>query len=182
MFKEEPSMSRVVSWLLHHENQLFFWVNRRLQHAVLDRLFGVITHLGGATATILTCLGVAIVAEGPLRSSAWQALIALVISHIPVAWVKKKYPRQRPYLTHSNVNFGKNPLKDHSFPSGHSTAIFAVVVPFVCFAPASGIILFPLAATVSLSRIYLGLHYPSDCLAGSLLGSCSALLTVALIG
>jgi undecaprenyl-diphosphatase len=173
-------MSRVVSWLLHHEHQIFFWVNRRLQHAVLDRVFSAITHLGGATATILTCLGIAIVAEGPLRSTAWQALIALVISHIPVAWVKKKYPRQRPYLTHSNVNLGKNPLKDHSFPSGHSTAIFSVVVPFVSLAPIVGFVLLPMAGLVSLSRIYLGLHYPSDCLAGCVLGSCSALLSVAM--
>jgi undecaprenyl-diphosphatase len=175
-------MSRVVSWLQQHENQLFFWVNRRMRHAVLDRIFATITHLGGATATIVACLSIAIVLKGEWRMAAWQALIALAVSHIPVAWVKKKYPRQRPYLAHPGVNFCKNPLKDHSFPSGHSTAIFSVVIPFMILAPLTALFLIPLAGLVSLSRIYLGLHYPSDCIAGSLLGMGAAFATVAFIG
>lgn len=175
-------MSRVVSWLQQHENELFFWVNRRMRHAVLDRVFTVITHMGGASATIVACLSIALVMKGEWRLAAWQALIALAASHIPVAWVKKKYPRQRPYIVHPGVNLCKNPLKDHSFPSGHSTAIFSVVIPFVSMAPITGLWLLPLAGMVSLSRIYLGLHYPSDCIAGSLLGIGVAVVSVAFVG
>ncbi|MFK7691177.1 phosphatase PAP2 family protein [Paenibacillus sp. HJGM_3] len=175
-------MSRVVSWLKQHENKLFFWVNRRMRHAILDRLFAVITHLGGATATIVICLSIGLAVRGNLRLAAWQALLALAVSHIPVALVKKKYPRQRPYLAHPGVIFGKNPLKDHSFPSGHSTAIFSVVIPFVFAAPGFALPLITLAVMVSLSRIYLGLHYPSDCIAGSVLGMGAAFSAVAFVG
>ncbi|WP_127586457.1 phosphatase PAP2 family protein [Paenibacillus koleovorans] len=175
-------MSRVVSWLQQHENQLFFWVNRRLQHAILDRAFAVITHLGGASVTILVCLSLLLLASGDWRIAALQSLVALIASHLPVHLVKKKYPRKRPYLVHPGVNLCKNPLKDHSFPSGHSTAIFSVIVPFVAVASLLGLLLVPLAFAVSVSRIYLGLHYPSDCIAGIVLGSATAFLSVAFVG
>lgn len=175
-------MSRVIHWLRHHDCRVFFWVNRRIQNAVLDYVLPKVTHLGGAAATILTCLGIALATEGEWRHTAWISLAALAFSHLPVAHMKKKYPRKRPYLVLPEANRCKNPLTDHSFPSGHTTAIFSVIVPFVCLEPGMGTLLLPLAALVSLSRIYLGLHYPSDCLAGCLIGVSTSLLMVAIAG
>jgi undecaprenyl-diphosphatase len=77
------------------------------------------------------------------------------------------------------TKIGKNPLTDHSFPSGHTTAIFAITVPIIMAMPVLSIGLIPLAVIVGISRIYNGLHYPSDCLAGSLIGTITALGTVA---
>ncbi|MGV2686250.1 phosphatase PAP2 family protein, partial [Clostridium perfringens] len=72
----------------------------------------------------------------------------------------------------------KKPMKDHSFPSGHSTAIFSIITPCLFITPWLSLLLILLALTVSLSRIYLGFHYPSDCLAGCFVGTTSALLIV----
>ncbi|MBD0379846.1 phosphatase PAP2 family protein [Paenibacillus sedimenti] len=175
-------MSRVVHWLQHHETRMFCFVNQRIQHSFLDHLFSKITHLGGATATIVISLCMALFGQGALRIAGIQALIALTISHIPVAIIKKKYPRLRPYLVLPQTIICKNPLTDHSFPSGHTTAIFSVIIPFVAAMPILGLILVPIALLVGLSRIYLGLHYPSDCLAGCLIGTTAALATVAFWG
>ncbi|MEC0230246.1 phosphatase PAP2 family protein [Paenibacillus alba] len=175
-------MSRVVNWLQHHETRAFHFVNQRIQHFFLDLFFSKITHVGGATATIVISICCALLGHGALRTAGIQALVALTISHIPVAIIKKKYPRLRPYLVHPQTIIGKNPLTDHSFPSGHTTAIFSIIFPFMTLMPALGLVLVPLALSVSLSRIYLGLHYPSDCIVGCLIGSTASLLTVAAWG
>lgn len=172
-------MSRVVSWLQEHEQRMFFWVNRRINHAILDFLLYYLTFLGGATLTIFITLSFVIFAPAPWDAVGLQSLIALAVSHIPVAIFKKKYPRLRPYLVLPQTNTHKNPLSDHSFPSGHTTAIFSVVVPFIVALPWLAFILIPVAVIVGLSRIYLGLHYPSDCAAGGLIGTAVAMGTVA---
>ncbi|NOV00139.1 phosphatase PAP2 family protein [Paenibacillus planticolens] len=175
-------MSKVVNWLQHHETRMFHFVNQRIQHFFLDHFFSTITHLGGATATIVISLCCALFGQGHLKTAGIQALIALTISHIPVAVIKKKYPRLRPYLVHPQAITYKNPLTDHSFPSGHTTAIFSIIIPIMTAIPVLGVILLPLALIVGVSRIYLGLHYPSDCLVGCLIGTATALTTIALWG
>jgi undecaprenyl-diphosphatase len=171
-------MSRVVTWLQRHEHRMFFWVNHRINHTVLDYLLYYITHLGGATFTLAVTLLIAIAAPNPWNITGIQAFVALALSHIPVAVLKKKYPRLRPYLVLPKTNICKNPLTDHSFPSGHTTAIFSVIIPFALAFPWLGIIVLPVGILVGLSRMYLGLHYPSDVLAGCALGSLTAFLTV----
>jgi undecaprenyl-diphosphatase len=174
-------MTRVIDWLQQHENQVFLWVNQRNQFTLIDMIMKRITHLGGASITIASTLSLALFAHGLWRMLAFQALIALAVSHIPVAIFKKKYPRLRPYLVIPQTKICKNPLADHSFPSGHTTAIFAVIVPFAISVPVLAMLLLPVAFTVAYSRMYLGLHYPSDCVVGAVLGSSSALLASTLL-
>ncbi len=169
-------MTRVMYWLQQHENQVFLWVNQRQQVKIMDWLMKRMTHLGGASFTISSTLVVALLTHGIWRLLAIQAIISLTLSHLPVALFKKKYPRLRPYLVLPQTKIGKNPLADHSFPSGHTTAIFAIIVPFSISMPHLAAILIPIAFIVAYSRVYLGLHYPSDCIVGVLLGSMSALL------
>lgn len=175
-------MSRVVHWLQHHETRVFRFVNQRIQHSFLDLLFSRITHLGGATATIAVSLCLSFFGQGIWRIAGIQSLIALTVSHLPVAIIKRKYPRLRPYLVLPQTNIGRNPLTDHSFPSGHTTAIFSVIIPFVISMPMLGLLLLPIAFLVGISRVYLGLHFPSDTLVGCLIGTLSAVSTVAIVG
>jgi undecaprenyl-diphosphatase len=169
-------MTRVITWLQQHENQVFLWVNQRKQVTFIDFIMQRITHLGGASVTIAATLSLSLFAHDVWRILAIQALLALTISHIPVAIFKKKYPRLRPYLVLPQTRTCKNPLVDHSFPSGHTTAIFASIVPFAISSPLLALLLLPIAFTVAYSRVYLGLHYPSDCAVGALLGTSSAIL------
>ncbi|PZE20278.1 phosphatase PAP2 family protein [Paenibacillus xerothermodurans] len=164
-------MHRLVSWLQRSENRIFVWVNRRFYHKWSDWLLHRVTHLGGATTTIVIALGLAIFGQGHWRTTGFYCCLALLFSHIPVALLKRKYPRLRPYLVLPDTRTCPNPLTDHSFPSGHTTAIFSVVVPIVCTQALLAAALLPLAVVVAISRMYLGLHYPSDCAAGAAIGS-----------
>ncbi|GGH13749.1 phosphatase PAP2 family protein [Paenibacillus segetis] len=173
-------MNRLFERLIQLDQQLFMGINGRLHRSFLNFWLYHLTHLGGARFTIISVLFIWWVSPEPWHTVALQAGVALAISHIPVALAKKLYPRIRPYLAIPGTNTFRNPLTDHSFPSGHTTAIFSVTMPFIAAQPALILVLGPIALLVGLSRIYLGLHYPSDVLAGLIIGTSVALGTVAL--
>ncbi|WLR54498.1 phosphatase PAP2 family protein [Mesobacillus subterraneus] len=156
---------------------IFRGINRHYHNRLLNAFFRNITHAGGARFTISAILLMIFLSAGELRQTAVASAIALTLSHLPVHLMKKWYPRKRPYISLENAFFPANPLEDHSFPSGHTTAIFSLVLPFVIYAPALAAVLLPLAVTVAISRVYLGLHYPTDIFAGSLLGSVAGILS-----
>src|SRR4051812_24836289 len=81
-------MIRVMNWLQQRENRVFLWVNQHKQVTFIDLIMQRITHLGGATATIAVTLGLAFFGHGNWSVLAVQALIALTLSHIPVAIFK----------------------------------------------------------------------------------------------
>lgn len=169
-------MYNLKDWFKEQECRLFRLLNIEFHHPSFQWLLGKLTHLGGATATIAITLLVAIFSSDPIRIYAIEAAVALTISHLPVAFFKKRYARERPYLSIPGVMTVDSPLEDHSFPSGHTTAIFSVTMPYMIHMPMSCFILLPLASLIGFSRIYLGLHYPSDVLVGALLGISSVFL------
>lgn len=162
------------------EQHIFRWFNSRLHNKFLNLFFYYLTNLGGATFTIIATLAVWQFAPSPWGRAGLQAAVALAISHVPVAIVKKLYPRIRPYLAIPETITFRNPLTDHSFPSGHTTAIFSVTVPFMLTDPLMILLLLPFALIVAVSRMYLGLHYPSDVLVGAAIGTSVAMGTFAL--
>jgi undecaprenyl-diphosphatase len=64
-----------------------------------------------------------------------------------------------------------------SFPSRHTASAVAMALTTLPVAPRRGAVMAALAAWMGLSRLYCGLHYPSDVLAGAALGALAALLT-----
>jgi undecaprenyl-diphosphatase len=69
--------------------------------------------------------------------------------------------------------------RTHSFPSGHSATSFAAATMLAHYAPRYRIAFFALACLIAFSRLYNGVHYPSDVAAGGLLGAAIALLLLA---
>lgn len=164
---------KLLHTLYHFECHVFKRINRYFENKILNFFFRHITNLGSAVFTIAFVLILILMTEKEGRLTAFASAAALAASQIPVQLFKKFYPRKRPYLTLDEANFPFNPLKDHSFPSGHTTAVFSVLTPIALFLPLIAPGLFILGAGVGISRIYLGLHYPSDVLAGGTLGALS---------
>ena len=170
-----------IVWLRHHENRLLLWANKRSEHLFRHRILHIwlsnITHLGGATFTLLFAISMGIFGHADYAALGWKCLLALIISHIPVSIIKYKFKRLRPYQALPEVNTGRKPLKDPSFPSGHTTAIFALTTPILLNSALflmSGTIIavvIIIAVSVAWSRMYLGLHYPSDVIAGAIIGT-----------
>lgn len=88
--------------------------------------------------------------------------------------IKHKTLRPRPYCVHPDIACTGKILDQFSFPSGHTmhATSFSVIVLYY-FPWLAGVVL-PFSLMVALSRPILGLHYPSDVLAGAALGACLA--------
>ena len=84
--------------------------------------------------------------------------------------IKKGVRRLRPYETHSEVRVDFKPLDRFSFPSGHTTHAFLMASLLIAFYPSLMVPAFLWAVMVGLSRVFLGVHYPTDVLAGMVLG------------
>ncbi|WP_238162601.1 phosphatase PAP2 family protein [Cohnella sp. AR92] len=169
-------MSQIYRLLDQVEGPIFLHVNQRWNRAALNRLFALLTLMGGATFSLLVSAAIGFFAPGHWSTAGWQALAAVALSHVPVFLAKRSAPRKRPYQIYPQATTGRSPLKDPSFPSGHTTAGFAMLTPWMIAEPLLIPLLLPIAVGIGLSRIYFGLHFPSDTLAGALLGSATAML------
>ncbi len=161
-------------WLLQQ-------LNRHFDKRPLNLFFRIVTNLGGADLTIAATFLLILCSFGEPKLTAIASALALSASHIPVHIMKQLFPRKRPYLMIEKTKCPANPLQDHSFPSGHTTAIFSVVTPYCLYIPQLALVLIPMGLCVGLSRVYLGLHYPSDVLAGAILGTVTGLLCFCLL-
>jgi undecaprenyl-diphosphatase len=174
-------MAKWVNQLYQFECNLYLLINNRFDQKSLNLFFRQITHFGGATVTISLTILFILCFDFPTKLWGFEMAFSLLTSHLFVVFMKKVYPRTRPYLSVTNARVVEKPLKDHSFPSGHTTAIFSMVTPLIIHLPILSFLLYPLACFVGLSRIFLGLHYPSDVLAGAILGTVFGLLAILII-
>jgi undecaprenyl-diphosphatase len=86
-------------------------------------------------------------------------------------WLKRKTRRRRPCAIEPHCWAKLLPPDHFSFPSGHSITAFAVTLPLAMSYPAIMLVLMFCAISVAVSRVILGLHFLSDVVAGSAIGS-----------
>jgi len=89
--------------------------------------------------------------------------------------------RERPYINHKEISCTMPPLDRYSFPSGHTMHAVGFSLVACSYFPELSWALYPFATLVAVSRLVLGLHYPTDVLAGALLGYALATLSIEFI-
>jgi undecaprenyl-diphosphatase len=97
-------------------------------------------------------------------------LLASSLGTLVYKLLKRHTVRPRPYQVHQVIRMGERPLDHFSFPSGHTlhAVMFSTVLGTI--APVLLLLMLPFSVMIALSRMILGLHYPSDVLVGALLG------------
>jgi undecaprenyl-diphosphatase len=126
-----------------------------------------VTHLGGVWASIVAAT-LPLLIRGGVREAGREALATLVISHLFVQLVKRTVGRPRPSCATQREALVVEPDR-FSFPSGHAAAAMAVAWGYATCFPSLAPGLIALAVLVGLSRVWLGVHYPGDVVAGQLL-------------
>lgn len=110
--------------------------------------------------------------HGVVAAALSAALALLVAQAIASAW-----DRPRPYEAHpDDAHLLLPPSPDPSFPSDHATGAFAIAVAIGLRYRTAGLVTLILALLVSISRVALGTHYPSDVAGGAALGALAALV------
>ena len=109
----------------------------------------------------------------------WTTSAALGVTLVATYGLKYGVDRQRPYAKHPDLIVPESYGSDPSFPSGHTSTAFVTATSLSLQYPKWYVIApsYLWAGTVSYSRMHLGKHYPSDVLAGALIGTGSAYLS-----
>ena len=135
-----------------------------------DRYVSVLSDLGEGIGWVAG--GIALAALGGpkgRRAGAATAVASLLATYIVQVRVKPLFRRVRPFVNREATVVGIRPA-DHSFPSGHTASSFAAATALAFYYPRAAPLAYALAMGVGMSRVHLGVHFPSDAAVGGVIG------------
>lgn len=152
------------------------FVQAHFHNAFTDRIFPFITYLGEAGCFWILLLTVMLFFKRARRCGVLGLCAMAMGLVLGEGLIKNLVCRPRPFADYPNFcELLISPPSGFSFPSGHTCASFAAAVTIFLHYKKPGILALILASLIGFSRIFLFVHYPTDVLAGALLGIVSAL-------
>lgn len=161
----------LLQFLLELDGKVLLFIQEYLRFGWLTEVMKFITSLGNG-GVIWIVLAAILLCTKRYRKTGVAMAVALLIGYLATNLVLKNLVmRVRPYDAIEGLVSLIGPLGDSSFPSGHTTSSIAAGFVMLKGTPRYlGIPAFVLAVLIALSRMYLGVHYPTDVLAGALVG------------
>jgi undecaprenyl-diphosphatase len=155
-------------------------LNRGATFAFVRRVFQVASRLGDGIAWYVLILALPVVyGFGAVRPAIVMAATG-ALGVLLYSALKRLFVRERPFITHRAIDLAAAPLDRYSFPSGHTLHAVSFTWQICAHFPELAWVLVPFAALIAGSRVVLGLHYPTDVLAGAAIGAALAELGLAL--
>ena len=161
------------------DGEILLQIQQHLRTDMLTPFMKIVTFLGNGGWFWILC-AVVLLAIPKTRKTGYAAVLSLIFGVIVTNLLLKNIvARPRPFAEiEALIPLIAKPT-DFSFPSGHTTASFAVALVMLRMLPKKiGIPAVVLAALVAFSRLYLGVHYPTDVLVGFVVALVGSLLAV----
>jgi len=156
----------------HYEVSLCQRLNRMGYYRAIRLFFKAVSRLGDGVFwySLALCMPFLLGFKEGLATVAHITVTALICVAI-YSQLKNRLVRQRPFISFKDIQSHTAPLDLYSFPSGHTMNAVNFAILFSWFYPPLLPLVVTFAILVALSRVILGMHYPTDVLVGTLLGA-----------
>ncbi len=149
-------------------------LNRAGSHFAVKYFFKAISRLGDGVFWYCLLLSLPIFDGLQGAFNMLHIIVTALLCVLIYSQLKKRLVRQRPFIASNSISPHCAPLDLYSFPSGHTMNAVNFSILLGYYYPVLLWLLVPFALLVALSRVILGMHYPTDVLVGALLGAALA--------
>ena len=156
------------------------YLNRSSRWSIVRSVFATVSWLGNGWFWYALLVALPLVYGAHGGAAALHMGLTAAVGVAFYRLIKDRAVRERPYITHSAIACAAAPLDRYSFPSGHTLHAVSFTLVAAAYLPALAGPLAAFTLLIALSRVILGLHYPTDVAAGAVLGGLLAVSSLLL--
>lgn len=163
----------MMDFLYQLDVSIFFFINHTISNPVFDKFFPFITEVKNWYIAYIVLISLLFFKGGRVGKISVLILLLMIAAtdQLSSNLIKNLVSRIRPCNVLENVNILATCTESFSFPSSHAVNNFAVAIFFITIFKRYSILLITIAGIIALSRVYVGVHYPSDIIGGAIIGS-----------
>lgn len=159
-----------ITFLYNLDKGVLFFIQRNLHIPILDKIMILATYAGDKGLIWLLIAFLLLINKKTRYIGLMTMLVMILVAIIGEGILKHIFQRPRPYDEFPLVHLLIGKYRSFSFPSGHAASSFAAAYVLSKYLRKLALAFWTVAIMIAFSRIYLFMHYPSDVLAGIILG------------
>lgn len=177
LLEQKPRLNLAQQKLVAWDTKLCVKANLLSHSEIIAKFFKAVSRLGDGWFWAIATLSMTVLchlqgqAGGLVAGKTTAVLLTSFCGYLLYKFLKVHTVRPRPYQVHQVIKLGERPLDVFSFPSGHTLQAVLFTIMLGSQLPMLLWVLVPFTVLIAISRMVLGLHYPTDVLMGAGIGA-----------